>query len=325
MDPKAIVDQKIIRQIFSDNLSWFPGVSRLSQLTINQHNPQFVLDRTAVLAEYKLKVETSSGETHQYVLRGSSDPSEKRQKHFFILQALRKNGFDSGKNIVPRALGYFPEHHLLVYENAAGQSLYDKFRWTESEIWKQKIDESIDWLIDFHNKKPFIIPETEFDWQEERRKFEQLTGRLNQRFPSHAEMLTRATAKIMAEEREILNAKSFCLVHGDFQPQNIIFSDHPPQTVVIDFNDSMTYDELYDLGYFVTQTKTMVQNIHQVDITDFLESRTKHYLKQRGLDTDPLASKKLSLFKFKTLLHIKSVTTEILAKNILKEIENYVS
>ena len=317
MDSK-IFDQQTMEDFFRGHLDLFPKARELLGLKISPHDPRFVLDKSAALAEYSLTLATDAGE-QKLVLRASTDMAEKRKKHFQVLQALWNGDFSDGRNVVARPIGYFPELKLLLYENVPGQSLYDKFQYKPDAEWKNRLDQAIDWLIMFHSKKPLSIPQAAFDWAEERRRFEQLSSALIKRFPAEAEDFKKAIARMIEQEQRWLKPETFHLIHGDFQPHNILFRDHPPQTIVIDFNDAMLYDELYDLSYFTTQVASMLTNLRQDNIPDLVQKLISRYVGARKLERDKTMEEKLKLFRAKTLLHIKAV----IAPTDVHEISNY--
>jgi len=320
---KKIIDQQVMEEFFRNSLDLFPEATELVSLKINRHNPNFVLDPKAILAEYRLVFKKADGTEFETTLRGSADPSFKRRKHYQVLKALWGKGFGEGENIVARPVAYIEEFHLLLYVNILGQSLYDKFKWVPEDVWTEKIWKAIDWLIEFHSKKPVHIPDADFDWQEEKNKFRELIGSLNHRYPDHEALIRAVTERMMREEKEIIDEDKLHLIHGDYQPHNIIFSDYPQKTVVIDFNDSMYYDELYDLSYFLTQTKTMLYQITQKDYSSLNGQIIKYYFEKRGLTYDEKAERKINLFRLKTLMHIKAVTELKTVKNIIPELETY--
>ncbi|PIR96673.1 MAG: hypothetical protein COT91_05420 [Candidatus Doudnabacteria bacterium CG10_big_fil_rev_8_21_14_0_10_41_10] len=323
MDPKAIVDQKNMEGFFQDHIDLFENGKKLFNLKILEHDPLFIMDKSSVLAEYHVEVENMDGAINKYFLRGSSSPGQKRQRHYQILKNLRKDTFKEEINQVADPFGYFSEYNLLIYKNIAGQSLYDKFKHKTRDEWENGIVLALDWLVEFHEKKPFKIPEMEFQWDEERRRFRVLLDGLLKRFPDHKNILEKTVAKMMVDEKEILVPESFQLIHGDFQPHNVIISDFPRRTTVIDFNDSFFYDELYDLSYFLTQTNQMLTLCNYPDNSSFLNQQGDSYLKKRSIDKSDIVIKKMKLFRLKTLMHIKSVTEIKIAKLIVNEIEKY--
>ena len=308
---------------FREHLSLFPDAAEFISLRINQHDPLYVLDQNASLAEYKIVVRQNDGTEKKHFLRGSSDVGQKRQKHFHILQALRQTGFDTGINIVAKPLGYFPQFHLLLYFNVPGESLYDKFQYAAKEVWKEATKKATDWLVDFHEKKPLNIPEAAFEPGEERNKFMALVEEVSKNFPDHEQAVRKAVAQIMRDEEGLFEPSKFHLIHGDFQPHNLIFRDLPQQTIAIDFNDAMYYDELYDITYFITQTWVMLHSLHGMRSTDFLAPLLDYYLERRGIVRDEVVERKIQLFRIKTLIHIKSVTQYQIIQDIEKYLETF--
>jgi len=323
MGTEKVLDQNIMEEFFQANIGSIPAAKKFISLKIFPHDPVFILDKKVNLAEYKLAYLDSYGEEKSISLRGSADNSNKRLKHYHVLKSLRSNGFDVGQNIVAEPIGYYKDFGLLLYKNVSGQSLYDKFKWTNKEEWTKKIWEAIDWLVDFHAKKPFNIPEAKFNWDEERQKFYKLKKGLLIRYPLSKALIEQVTKRMVEDENRLLDPKKFHLVHGDYQPHNILFSDYPPHTIAIDFNDSMFYDELYDISYFVAQIRIMLKILHNVDERGLGDKIIEYYLIKRNIKPSANVSNKISLFRLKTLMHIKAVTEEKRVRDILPDLEAY--
>jgi len=244
---------------------------------------------------------------------------------FLSLLLLKLFLFDQEQNRVAEPLGYFPEHHLFIYKNISGQSLYDKLQYSERAEWEQKIPNAIDWLAEFHEKKSVNIPSIKFDLKEEPKKFLGIIATLKYKYEEQADLIKKVAKKIEENEKSLLNPKNFSLVHGDFQPDNIIFTDFPSLTYCIDFNDSMLYDELYDLIYFATQTQEMKKRIDGTNIEKITDGAVKIYLNKKKIKTTKQLEQKMQLFRIKTLLQIKAVLPHDEAKKLVTSLEDYVN
>lgn len=325
MDPKSITDQKVMEEFFKKNLKKIvKEESELVALTVMPYNEKQIFDPTTKLAEYKLTIK-SLKKTFSVHLRGSAERGKRREKHFNIITSLREQGFDCEPYEVVSPVGYFEELNLLLYYNITGQSLYDKFKWVDRKEWEQKIWDATSWLIAFHNKKinTASIPGLKIGLEEERHRFKKMFARLTKKFPANGEILNIIGKKIDKDEKRLLDPQKFVLVHGDYQPNNIIFTDDPYKTVAIDFNDSMLCDELFDLGTFLAQTKEMVWRVKNLEIEQLLKQVEGHYLQKRNIKPSNNTMDKIKLFKTKALLHIKSVSDAEQSKRILHEIKAY--
>jgi aminoglycoside phosphotransferase (APT) family kinase protein len=317
---RDIIDQKIMGEFFQKHLSVFDGVKKIVALKIYPHDPHMVISKKVTLAKYEFTYEDASGQKNTLILRGSSGPDNKRGKAYRLVKKLRASSFSSGQFVVPRPFGYFPELGLFLYENVKGQSLLQAFE-SGGDNYKELIQASIDWLIKYHDSNPRDIPDTEFDWKLDRGGFKMLIQNLEEKFSAQSERINKTVTLLEKREHEILDPENFRLVHGDYQPNNIIFSGQ--QTAVIDFNDAFLFDELFDLAYFLTQTHYMFRRIRGFAIPEFLEEMKTRYFEKRNLARNALAEKKLALFTAKTLLHIKILTSHELGAKILDEIEIY--
>ena len=323
MNPEIILDRKRMEDFFRSNLGLFPKAQSVTELRIERNHPDFIFDPSVILVEYHLTIKKNDGLTEKVNLRGSTGSGEKRLKHFEIIKALGKNGFDREQNRVAEPFGYFPEYNLFIYKNISGQSLYDKLQYSSKNEWKQKISDSISWLAEFHKKKPANIASIELNPQEEERKFLGIIATLKDKYGEQADLIERVSKKIGENQKSLLNPKDFSLVHGDFQPDNIIFTNFPFLTYCIDFNDSMLYDELYDLIYFTTQTQEMKKRIDGTNIEKITNSAMKVYLDKRGIKISKQLDRKIQLFRIKTLLQIKAVLPHDEARKLVASLENY--
>jgi len=268
------------------------------------------------------KLRHDDGREEVIIFRGSAGPDHKREKSFHILQALWRNGFHTEIFGIPQPIGYFPEFGMLLYRNIPGTSLMESFEHGKNH-YQEKIKSAIDLLIEFHAKKPPAVPEAHFFWYKEKGSFEKLIETICTKYTAHCHRIKQVAALLLASEKEILDPKSFTLVHGDFQPNNIIFSEDGKASL-IDFNDAYLFDELYDLAYFTTQVTFMLTRLNQTDLTPFLQEQTIYYCSKRGIEFNELIHKKMALFRAKTLLSIKALTTHEQGLLILDEIESNV-
>lgn len=320
METSRIADQKTMEDLIRSNLKLFPGAVALENLKIFQHNPSFVISHKVILAKYSLFLRMADGSSQELILRGSSDPENKRLKSFHILRALWDSGFNTGPFLVPQPVGYFPGLHLLLYKNFPAPSLMQLFDDPENRFFPH-IGGALNWLAAFHEKKPQAIAELRFNWEEEKQEFVKLMAYLLERFPYRKNQLLQLQEHFFNRERQLLNVEEFSLVHGDFQPNNLLVRDS--QICVIDFNEAMLYDELYDLAHFTTQVYSMLRHHRDLDTSNLVAGWEEQYLKKRRLILNAKIEKKLALFRCKTLLRIASVTKPGEEGRLFTDLENY--
>jgi len=314
-----IVDQKTMEAFFNSHLDLFAGARKLIDLKIFQHDPSLVISHDVTLVKYKLQLEYKAGEIKTAVLRGSSDPKEKRLKSYKILKVLWETGFNEGHFVVPKPLGYFPEYKLLLYENYPALSLMQRLESGQNHFM-EKIQSSLEWLAAFHENQAFPVSEIPADPKQTQEDEQRLTAALCKKFPQQAERIKAVVEAVANTEKNLLDPSKFVLVHGDFQPNNILIGDG--QITVIDFNDALIYDELFDIEYFVTQTEYIYKRCRGSNIADQLDLLKIDYLKNRKIPQGDLTRKKLALFRAKTLLRIKILTSHPIGEKILDEIED---
>ena len=321
MNNNPIADALVMEKFFAEHLEFFKGAQRLQSVKIFRHDPSLVISQTAVLVKYEIAVEMEDGTIRTFTLRGSSDPSHNRRKSFYILQALRKAGFDQGPYLVQKPLGYFEEYHFLLYENFPGPSLMQDLQKGSLDC-SEKIVKGIKWLAKFHATDLPDLPRIYYDWRNEQEKFQKLKTDLIKKFNDPEGRISRVVDTLTESEKKLLQPENFVLVHGDFQPNNILSADD--QISVIDFNDAFFYDELFDLIYFRVQALYMLKHLNRPSLEENIQNAVEDYLNLRKIERDALVEKKIALFTAKTLLRIKILTSHELGSEILKEIEAYV-
>jgi len=319
MDTEPIVDQQFMENFFRSHLELL-GASELLGLKILRHDPTKVFDRRVVLVKYELAIRKPDGSVEELILRGSKGPDDKRIKAFHIMDNLARHGFLESAYSVPRPIGYFPEYGLLLYVNIPGTTMMVRM-----ESGKDRLAEitrgAIEWLIQFNNKKPHGVLEAKFQWEKEREIFSRLVETVCNKYKTQCPRIQAAVEVLLRQEKELLDESQFTLVHGDFQPNNIILTERG--VAVIDFNDAFFFDELYDLAYFVTQVRFMLQRFSRQTLDPLLASLVNHYCAARQIPEDETTEKKLALFTAKSLLSIKALTTHEQGEKILEEIETY--
>jgi hypothetical protein len=316
-----ITDQQIMSQFFSNHLDFFEGAQELVNLKIFRHDPALVISQTAVLVKYEITVRLTDGTNQMFTLRGSSDPSHNRRKSYDILKNLWTAGFDKGPYVVPKPVGYFEDMHLLLYENFAAPSLMQDFERGEKNC-PNTIANSIKWLAKFHETKLPKLPKIYDNFSIEQKKFQRLKMALIEKFGDPNGRISRAADTLLTTEQRLLRPERFVLVHGDFQPNNIL--SNKTQIAVIDFNDAFFYDELFDLIYFRVQTHHMIKRLRRMELKNHIENAVEEYLFLRNIPRDKLMEKKVALFTAKTLLRIKILTNHTHGSEMLNDIEHYV-
>lgn len=321
MNHASVVDNAVMEKFFRSHSELLENTKRVLNVKIFRHDPAHVISHTAILVKYEIEIETSTGQREIIILRGSSDTHGNRRKSYYILQELHRRGFAEGPLLVPKPLGYFEDLHLLLYKNLPGPSLMQEFERGEGK-YGEKIEKCVDWLIKFHSTKLSNLPKIYYAWDDEVAKFRHLEKDLVKKFGHLQGRITAAVSALADNEKKLLQPEKFTLVHGDFQPNNILMQNG--QTAVIDFNDAFFYDELFDIVYFKIQTRFMLQRLGRQARDAELEKTFQRYLKTCGIVQDGLVEKKIALFTAKTLLRIKVLTSHELGSRLLEQIEAYV-
>jgi len=203
-------------------------------------------------------------------IRVNASSEETRIRAWEVMKFL-KNKFSRPPFLIPNVYFYESDYNLLAYENVEGKILVNQL---EDPSLEEKIKLAARWLNKLHS----------------------IDEKFTAKFPEHKiffnfDALAKfypALAKqgpdfIRSRQRDI--SKEFLpkLIHGDYQPNNIIVGND--KIVVFDFNDSRIADPSFDLAKFLTQLQVMLfrfsnagfyQNLEKI----FLENYDLNYNKK---------------------------------------------
>ncbi|HLB95351.1 MAG TPA: aminoglycoside phosphotransferase family protein [Patescibacteria group bacterium] len=184
-------------------------------------------------------------------LRVNASGEETRQGAFQVMKFLA-NEFSGPQFFIPKVYFYDSDYNLVAYENVEGEILIDQLN---NLYLVKKISLAAQWLNQFHRVEKLNIDlpghETFFNF-EALKKF----------YPK----LVDSGAGIIADlKKRISSDFEPKLIHGDYQPNNIIVDKD--SITVFDFNDSRFDDPALDLAKFLSQLKVMLFRF--ADVKDF--------------------------------------------------------
>lgn len=198
------------------------------------------------LIEYKAL--TEKGEKRFCGYASSKKDSRKLLNKKLLLNYLWQRDFSKGNLLVTRPLTFVPELNLLLREKAEGQTLLWALR--QKKPLLKIIENSAKWLLKLHQLNPEekkFAPITEIEKQEFKHYLEVARNCFPQKIAQKIEDFLRLIHQTSQEFSENT------LIHGDFQPPNIIYKKEGSIITVIDFDWSGLGDRLSDLGNFLVQ------------------------------------------------------------------------
>lgn len=215
---------------------------------------------------YKVKVGDSVKE-----IRASASQQISKKANFELLEFIYKNGFDSGKFLIAKPLGYFEDFNVMFYENIQGKPLMVELATSLDELIS-KIKLCAQMLKKIHG-----LPQPEISlWEADNFfEFKDLErGALKNYYPQIAGELDSIVTQIK-DKIDHKKITSFC--HGDFQPSNLIINQD--KIYVLDFDLVSLIDKEYDIANFISQLRIMAKRFGNFENFKILE---KEFLSEYG-------------------------------------------
>jgi len=229
---------------------------------------------------------------------------------FDLLQELwDKSSFGGEDNQylrICRPIGYFSDYKLIVTSKAPGielgkiilQLVKGDGRTNEKAIQIETyVLQAARWLAKLHKIErvryapPFFIEKEEI-------KLREWSGHLESLYPNFAERICSMFSNILDKERD-LDGKSFVLIHGDFNPNNIFIEDMTSKMTVIDFEQSCMFDPAKDLGYFIAKLQSYKMKYNLPLDTERLQ---QHFLDTYYVSASTESIGNIELFKARSYL-----------------------
>jgi hypothetical protein len=245
--------------------------------------------RRKPVIEFKLELLNSeNGEQHHIFINliGKHRNDWLLEVVFNLLQELWDkswfNDEDDQYLRICRPIGYFSDHKLMVTSKATGVELgkiilqllqggsHEKAILIETYVLK-----AARWLAKLHNIEG-VRNAPSFSFEKEEEKLREWSNHLGFIFPSYSERVCDIYSQILDKERD-LDARSFILIHGDFNPNNIFVEEPTSKLTVIDFEQSCIFHPAKDLGYFIAKLQSAKK---KYDLPLDME-----HLEQKFLDT----------------------------------------
>jgi|GEM_PF-1903464 len=202
------------------------------------------IKRFMVLAAetYVLSIEVNDG-GQTYIFRGNASEKDSRSRSSLIINALNDINFVDNHFFIPQNVVYIEDYNLIIYKQIEGEIFYKNLN-IEPNLLEEKVKLCAQWLSKLHSSKISLnLPPYNFTFER---------NHLLQDFPEIAQKLDQT----VNEAKENLKSDQKVIIHGDFQPNNIIFEGQ--RIAVIDFNDAAYDSPMIDVAGFLCQLHTML-------------------------------------------------------------------
>ncbi len=198
-------------------------------------------------------------------IRVNASQEETRIRAYKVMKFL-ENKYSGPVYYIPKACFYNKDYNLVAYENVDGKTFVNQFKDNNLE---QKIELVSQWIKKLHS----IVGFDSLDLPEHEIRFN--FKALKKNYPELAEK----GPSLVKELKSNLENEDKKLIHGDYQPNNIIISNE--RIAVIDLNDSQIAYPSFDLAKLITQLRVMLFRFAD---TKNYEELKKIFLKNYQLD-----------------------------------------
>lgn len=195
-------------------------------------------------------------------IRLNASGEETRIRSYEVMKKFESE-FSRTQFSIPKPLFFNEDYNVTAYENVDGNLLINELKDTASLT--EKVALAAQWLNKFHSLdgKKLELPEHKPFYNFEA---------LNKHYPELADkgpkIVETLLSKIQVEEK--------VLIHGDFQPNNIVIVEN--KITVFDFNDSQYAYRTIDIAKFLAQLKVMLTRFSDILVFSKMEkSFLEHY------------------------------------------------
>lgn len=216
------------------------------EVTILDINRSETYNQSSYNILYKMLI---SGQMKE--IRASASEQLSKKEKYRLLIYIYENGFDKGKFLVAKPLGYFEDYNIMIYENVSGEPFMRELDDRQEDL-VLKVKRCAQTLKKIHTLQK---PDVSLWNADEFFEFKDLEkGALKIYYPK----ILDALDDIILQIKKRIDKRSLpVLCHGDFHPNNLIISED--QVYVLDFDLACFIDKEYDVANFVNQLRVMIK------------------------------------------------------------------
>jgi Ser/Thr protein kinase RdoA (MazF antagonist) len=289
-----LVQREHAKSILQSNLrKFYPGAVRIVRLKI--HDASRYTFKKAV--RYELTIEDRQHRRFVSVIR-ANQPSkdtfiESRVNHE-AQSYLYRHGFDRPPFLVSKSFGYFPAHRISMYEELPGVTLASLIA-KRSPSSERVTALAGGWLAAMHRLNARVGRLR--TRTQEKRETKYFLDDYKWYYPAVAPEARKAFAWWWRRRDALLKRVKPVLLHGDFNPNNILAQRDPGAVGAIDFGNAWRYDPVYDVANCLQQMDFLVWQQHapQAYMDRLKTAFLRTYRRTRPISD--LDRKKLALFQ----------------------------
>lgn len=253
-------DETFIKDCLNQNLAkYYPDFVEVQKVDLHAYKKHIGKTSAVFVVGYKVEylAKDKSFKKIKLVATGHSDSS--RKFAFAKLNYLYQHGFSSGKYLVTRPLFYLEDNLAFVYEASIGHRLFSFFKNDEYLNLANAMDLAATWLKKLHQLKTdetFVWPQ--FSINNVGASIKNFLPDILEQDLSMGTRVEKILSSIKKYEAQFDKKSKFCLVYGDYHPENVILTSlEAKQIKMIDFTDVALGDPMVDIGSFLQQLDFM--------------------------------------------------------------------
>lgn len=305
----AALSRLFMSKYFARNLRrWYPGTS-LVGLTIQDTSTTAFKKSIA----YTLTLLHSNGRSDTHILRGnipSIDTTIEARAASAAMKSIWNSGNAAIRFSVPRPFGFDEQLRMLFYESSPGAPLAGRIARRLLTV-RSETEKAAEWLACLHRSG--IRSGRQRSLHRERKEAWYFGMNYRRYYPA-CDAATRKFFFLFFKKREQLDTaiqRASVLIHGDYNPNNILVDRREKRIRVIDFGNAWRYDPMSDYANALIQIEiTGWQHRLRKDYTEALvRTFSRSYEKSNPLRGSMASRKRLFLawWSLQTLSYVLSL------------------
>lgn len=232
---------------------------------------------------------TKDKETIKFYSHYSSEQTRKFLTQWLFLDYLSQNGFLKPPLLVPKPIIFIKRDNLFIREDVIGKAVLYYLKNNDSQHLREVLTLAAQWLLKLQGlkikDKKIFTPISDIEKEE----FNHYLKVACARFSAKSCNKIKKVLNIVHKHTKLYNAKNkkSTLIHGDFQPTNVIYSQGRKNLTTIDFDWSGIGDPLSDVGNFIFQLEYhSSQYLTQAEILQYKKIFLDTYFKKQPTEQE---------------------------------------
>ena len=249
----SVLNHDFMRKYFTKRLRvFFQDAQSLVKIAIDDQSGHFYKKTI----RYVLTIFTGDQTTKKYIRANipSLDTTWEIDASFEASDKLYRNGFNKPPFEVYRPLAKDHALRFFLYEEHSGKTLEHFIKLRPANL-KYFFEQTALWLTKLTNLGAVCGQQKKIS--REKQEIRWFLNNFRSYLPSYEKVFEQAFNdlwKIRLSLAPYLNRR---LIHGDFQPKNILITRRPQSVCAIDFGNSWQYDSASDVGQFCAITLSL--------------------------------------------------------------------